>query len=37
MEIGASIACYMLLLLQFFSKSDKLERRASENHEIQTH
>ena len=36
MEILASVACYVLLLLQFFSKHDKYERKVLKNNQIQT-
>jgi len=36
MEICASLAWYVLLLLQFFSKSDKQKRMAPKSYEIQT-
>lgn len=36
MEICASISCYALILLQFFSNADKRKRMAPETYEIQT-
>jgi hypothetical protein len=36
MELSASMACYVLLVLQFFSKSDKREKEAVENRGMQT-